>query len=751
MSLSLDSNHDGPVAPNARVNRRRRLGEMLVAQGIISPDQLNEVLELQRTEKTTRIGQLLIELGYVTELQLTDLIADQLRLPSADLTSIEISPDAVARVPRELAIKHRCLPWMIQGRDLLLVTADPTDVSAIDAIGFATGLRVKPVVAAESEVVAAIERCYAADEAGPEATFERVELADQFAIIDDIEGESAGGAEEDLERAAQAGPVIKLVNSILADAIASGASDIHIEPQQKGVNLRYRIDGALRHIVTMPKRSQAKIVSRIKIAAHMDIAERRLPQDGRTRTVLAGRSYDLRVSTLPTADGEKAVIRILEQDRAKIALEDLGFEDDTLETFRALLRRPQGLILVTGPTGSGKTSTLYAALNFLTAETTNIVTIEDPIEYRLAGINQVAVSDRAGLTFATGLRSILRQDPNVVMVGEIRDLETAQVAFHAAQTGHLVLSTLHTNDAPGAVTRLVEMGVPAYLVASSAIAVQAQRLVRRLCSCKAVQPDGTATPNGCEHCRFTGYKGRMAVHELLPLTPRVRTVLLSQPSSDPLRMAARSNGMRTMFEDGQRKVARGLTTVEELMRVVPPPEEENVAEADNAEAEAGASPVSAESPRAARPPRALIIDTDEASARSVQNVLTAEHFDTFVARTPQEGLAVVYRESPDLILADVVGTPGSDGLDLLRKLKGRLATCQVPVVMLSSVGHVQAEVRALDAGAEDFLRKPIDPNLLLSRIRRALLRSSLAGTAPGPAQASAAHVAKGATASGVAT
>lgn len=737
MSLSLDPSYDARAAQGPKVNRRRRLGEMLITQGIISPDQLTEVLELQRTEKSTRIGQLLIELGYVTETQLADLIADQLRLPSADLTSIELSPDAVARVPRELAIKHRCLPWMIQGRDLLLVTADPTDVAAIDAIGFATGLRVKPVVAAESEVVAAIERCYSVDEPDPETTFERVELADQFAIIDDIEDEGAG-AEEDLQRAAQAGPVIKLVNSILADAITCGASDIHIEPQQKGVNLRYRIDGALRHIATMPKRSQAKIVSRIKIAAHMDIAERRRPQDGRTRTVLGSHSFDLRVSTLPTADGEKVVIRILEQDRAKIALEDLGFEDETLESFRALLRRPQGLILVTGPTGSGKTSTLYAALNFLTAETTNIVTIEDPVEYRLAGINQVAVSDRAGLTFATGLRSILRQDPNVVMVGEIRDLETAQVAFHAAQTGHLVLSTLHTNDAPGAVTRLVDMGVPAYLVASSVIAVQAQRLVRRLCSCKTVHPDGTAGANGCEQCRFTGYKGRMAVHELLSLTPRVRTVLMSEPSSDAVRRVARNYGMRTMFEDGERKVARGLTTVDELLRVVPPPEADDedavTREAGSLESKPGALPPPIALPRAARAPRVLIIDADEATARSVQQVLTAEHFDTFVVGSPREGLAVVYRESPDLVLADIVGVPGSDGLDLLRKLKGHLATCQVPVVMVSTLGHVQAEVKAIDAGAEDFLRKPVDPKLLLSRIRRALLRSSLAGAVAAPAR-----------------
>ena len=279
---------------------------------------------------------------------------------------------------------------------------------------------------------------------------------------------------------------MRLVNAIFVDAVQAGASDIHIEPQQKGVNLRYRVDGVLRHVLTMPKRSQAKVVSRVKIISHMDIAERRKPQDGRTRFVLGGSNYDLRVSTLPTADGETVVIRILAQDRARVALEELGFAPDILTTFTGLLRRPQGLLLVTGPTGSGKTSTLYAALNLLVDETINVVTVEDPIEYRVPGISQVAVSDKSGLTFAVGLRAILRQDPDVVMVGEIRDIETAQVAFQAAQTGHLVLATLHTNDAPSAVTRLIDMGVPAYLVASSVIGVVAQRLARRVCPCAIV-------------------------------------------------------------------------------------------------------------------------------------------------------------------------------------------------------------------------------------------------------------------------
>jgi type IV pilus assembly protein PilB len=714
---------------------------MLVAQGIISPEQLAEALELQRTEKQARIGRLLVDLGYVTELQIADVVADQMRLPSIDLSTIQISPDAVGKVPRELAVKHRCLPWKLEGRDLHLVTADPTDVSALDAIGFATGLRVRPIVAAESEVIAAIERHFPGEEANPEIQFDNVELADQLKVIDEDDADAAGTSDEDLQKAAHAGPVIRLVNSILADAIQGGASDIHIEPQQKGVNLRYRIDGALRQVITMPKRSQAKIVSRIKIAAHMDIAERRKPQDGRSRMVLGGRAYDMRVSTLPTADGEKVVIRILEQARAKVALQELGFDDDVLAAFKDVLSRPQGMILVTGPTGSGKTSTLYAALNFLASETTNIVTVEDPVEYRLPGVNQVAVSDRAGLTFATGLRSILRQDPNVVMVGEIRDLETAQIAFQASQTGHLVLSTLHTNDAPSAVSRLVEMGVPGYLVASSVIAVQAQRLVRRLCQCREMLPDGTAVPKGCEACRHTGFKGRMAVHELLRLTPRVREAVVNHASTDALRRLARQAGMHTMFEDGLRKIVKGTTTMDELLRVVPPPEEDDtVAAGVAAEAPAGppaapadALPVpvfgvmpmmpSSPVPLGSRRPRVLVMDGDAAAAQATQRLLSEGSYDVTVAATPRDALASAFRDAPDVVLLEVRGMPGMDGFDLLRRLRSNLATYRTAVIFVTAVDDPRAEVAALDAGADDYLRKPVDDALLMSRIRRALLRS----------------------------
>jgi type IV pilus assembly protein PilB len=568
----LPAEHMPPeaAAPDART-RRRLLGEMLIAQGIISPDQLAEALHIQKHEKGGRIGTLLVEMGYVTESQIADLIADQLRLPSADVHNVEASPEALAKVPRDLAVKHRCLPLMLDGRDLLLVMADPTDVAAIDALRFHTGCRIKPVVGPESEVVAAIERAYNEDNINE--FVDNLQLSDHLALVDEPDSDQIT-SEADLQRAALAAPVTKLVNAIFVDAIRLRASDIHIEPQQKGTVLRYRVDGALRQVMTMPKRAHPKVVSRIKVAAHMDIAERRRPQDGRSRMVLNGETFDLRVSALPTADGEKIVIRILARNNAKTTLSDLGFEDDFLVQFRKLLKLPQGLILVTGPTGSGKTSTLYAALNSLISETVNIVTIEDPVEYRLQGINQVAVSDKTGLTFAAGLRSILRQDPNIVMVGEIRDAETAQVAFHAAQTGHLVLSTLHTNDAPSSVTRLVDMGVPAYIVASSVAGVLAQRLVRRLCTCRAEQPNGQMQPVGCDQCKQTGFRGRVAIGELLRMTPRVRRVLLTDPSSDSVRQAALASGMVGMFEDGLRKLARGITTREEVERVAPPPEEE---------------------------------------------------------------------------------------------------------------------------------------------------------------------------------
>jgi type IV pilus assembly protein PilB len=605
-----------PVHEGARRRRKKFLGELLVEQGVITPDQLADVLARQKQSKGVRVGRLLTDLGYATEAQICEVVAEQLQIPATDMVAVDVPNEVLNKVSKELALKYTCLPWFVEGRDLYLIMSDPTNVAAADAVAFHAGLRIKPVIAPESEIVAAIERFYAAEETSL-AQFDNLDLADQLSVVSEEEVDI--GADEDVS-ATQGAPLVKLVNAILADAIRAGASDIHVEPQQKGVDLRYRVDGLLRKVMTMPKRVQTKVVSRIKVMSHMDISERRKPQDGRTFLRVGGKGFDLRVSTLPTADGEKAVLRVLVQDRAKVALEDLGFEPDVLGTLKEILKRPQGMILVTGPTGSGKTSTLYAALNFLRSETVNIVTVEDPVEYRLQGISQVAVSDKTGMSFAAGLRSILRQDPDVVMVGEIRDLETAQVAFQAAQTGHLVLSTLHTNDAPSAVTRLVEMGVPAYVVASSVIAVQAQRLIRRLCDCKLAQPDGTAVAKGCEACRYAGFKGRMGVYELMRLTPKVRSVLLARASDDVVRRAAQAGGMRTMYADGMRKAARGLTLADEVSRVVPPDEPDDDAPAQPPELPA---PLSATA-RIAHRPRILVVDDDKAMVEVLRDILAAE-------------------------------------------------------------------------------------------------------------------------------
>jgi type IV pilus assembly protein PilB len=705
------------------MNKRKPLGEILVQHGTITADQLAEALARPR-EKNLRMGRLLVDLGVATETQICEALAEQLQIPAADLIAVDVSNEVLNRVPKELAVKHSCLPWFIEGRELYLIMADPTNLAAADAIGFATGLRIRPVVAPESEIAGALERFYAAEEASL-LQFENVNLSEQLQVVSESETEAA--TDEDAARAAQGTPVVKLVNAILADAIRAGASDIHVEPQEKLVQLRYRVDGLLRPVMTMPKRVQSRIISRIKIMSHMDISERRKPQDGRTRLVVGKSSYDMRVSTLPTADGEKIVIRVLVQDRASVSLEELGMEPDVLATFKELLRRPQGMILVTGPTGSGKTSTLYAALNFLRSETTNIVTVEDPIEYRLAGISQVAVSDKAGLTFAAGLRSILRQDPNVVMVGEIRDLETAEIAFQASQTGHLVLSTLHTNDAAAAATRLVEMGIPSYLVASSVIAIQAQRLVRKLCDCRAARPEGGFGPKGCEACRFSGFRGRVAVYELLRLTPRVRSVLLARSSDDVVRHAARATGMRSMFEDGQRKVARGVTVLPELLRVVPPDEpEEDLAPLNEPSAPGGAPlahPLTAQANRARRS-RILVVDDDPGLTEILRETLESDNYEVITAGNGTEAITALYQHPPDLVLTDMQ-MPGMDGLALLQKIRGDLSTCLTPVVFLTVIGGVDAEAKALDLGADDYITKPIERTRLLSRVRRALFRAHL--------------------------
>jgi len=709
----------GPSELRRSPGRDTLLGRALVEEGVLNEDQLADALARQAGDPDATLAQTLADTGQLTGDQIASALAEQLGIPTADLAAVEVPEETTALIGCDLARRFACLPLFVEGRDLYLVMSDPTDVEAADAVGFHTGLRTRPVAAAEHQIQAALQRYYGI-EADVEARLAG-DLGEQIALVGETEPVVEAQDEGD---AASAAPVVKLVNSILADAIRAGASDVHIEPQPRGVELRYRVDGLLRRVTQMQRRIHRRVASRIKITAGMDISETRRPQDGRSFVRVGGKSYDLRVSSLPTADGEKLVLRILAQDRATVSLESLGLEEDSSRLLRSSLARPQGMILVTGPTGSGKTSTLYAALNALRSESRSIVTVEDPVEYRLAGASQVAVSPRAGLTFAAGLRSILRQDPDVIMVGEIRDLETAEVAFQAAQTGHLVLSTLHTNDAPSAMTRLVQMGLPAYVVASSLIAAVSQRLVRRLCSCHAVQPDGTASPVGCERCRYQGYQGRLAVFELMPVSRGLRTALANCLDDDSLRREAAAAGMRTLWSDGMMKVEAGLTTLDEIARVIPPDEDETRLPQP--------SPLpSASTPESDAASRVLVVDDDRLTRNLIRMTLEKSRIDVIEATDGGEALAAVYKHRPDLVLTDL-SMPGLDGFDLLRKLRADLSTCQIPVVMLTASGDSRSEVEALELGADDYIAKPLDRERLVGRVRRALLRARTPRGVPTP-------------------
>jgi len=564
----------------------KTIGEILLEQGFISRQQLETALAMQR-RGGGHLGTILLEMGAITERQLAQALGIQWGFPYVDLTALEIDPEVVKLVPHALARRHKVIAIGRVNDRLRLAIADPLNVIALDDVRLVTGLDVDPVVAAPEDIQQAIARFY-----GLGVDMEEVvrQVATQDAALSEAKGVNGEERAEEitverLRTMVEEAPLVRLVNLIISQAILDGASDIHIEPHRQGIQVRYRIDGVLHDVMTPPKQLQAAIISRIKIMASMDIAERRVPQDGHIHLLIEGREYDLRVSTLPTVYGEKVVLRILDQASMRLNLSRLGMTAETLAKWEALISKPYGMILVCGPTGSGKTTTLYATLNKLNVPEKNIVTVEDPVEYQLPRINQVQVNPKAGITFANGLRSILRQDPDIIMVGEIRDRETAEIAIQASLTGHLVLSTIHTNDAPGATTRLIDMGIEPFLITSSLIGVLAQRLVRTICEfCKeAYAPPPEALRRldieggkeillyrgkGCERCRGTGYKGRTGIFELMIMDEEIADLILQNSSLAEIRQKAISRGMRTLREDGIRKLLEGTTTVEELLRVV---------------------------------------------------------------------------------------------------------------------------------------------------------------------------------------
>jgi type IV pilus assembly protein PilB len=557
-----------------------RLGDMLVKATLITKEQLLKALSQQETGGG-RIGTNLVKLGFISEDDITSFLSRQYGVPSINLSHFEIDPVVIKLIPSEIAQKHQIIPINRTGNVLTVAMADPSNIFAIDDIKFMTGFKVEPVVAAETSIKNAINKHY--DSAGM--------VEDIMKNFDDKDVEALREGDDnvnvaELGQAAEDAPVVKLVNLILTDAIKKGASDIHIEPYEKSFRVRYRIDGVLYEVMQPPTRLKAAITSRIKIMSQLDIAERRLPQDGRIKIKMGGREMDYRVSTLPTLFGEKVVLRLLDKGNLQLDMTKLGFEPAALTDFESGILMPYGMVLVTGPTGSGKTTTLYSALNRLNTTETNIMTAEDPVEYNLPGINQVQMKAEIGLNFAVALRSFLRQDPDIIMVGEIRDYETAEIAIKAALTGHLVLSTLHTNDAPGTISRLLNMGVEPFLVAASTNVILAQRLARRVCqSCKepapvppqvllniGFSPEDAAkiTPlkgKGCMTCSETGYKGRVALYEVMLIKENIKEAILQGASVIELRELGRKNGMRTLREAGLQKIREGMTSLEEIMRV----------------------------------------------------------------------------------------------------------------------------------------------------------------------------------------
>jgi type IV pilus assembly protein PilB len=564
----------GDASTNAFVN-------LLVKSGVLSKDQAVDADNLARQQNTT-LAAALIKLGYATEEEVMRALAKTHRLPYVDLDSLSISERVIELMPESVARENAVLPLMLEDGSLTVAMSNPADVDAMDKLRFILNRDIRVALTSRSKILEYINKMYGQVE-GESADSILQEFTDTAIDFTETEGESASTAETTDESSA---PIVRLVNLMITEAVQLRASDIHVEPFEDRVRIRYRIDGVLHERDTLPKRQQGAVISRIKILAKIDIAERRRAQDGRIKVTVGEKELDLRVSIIPTNHGQSSVMRLLDKDNIRVSVKQLGFSESTYRSFQQLIRRPNGIILVTGPTGSGKTTTLYAALNQMNRPDRKIITAEDPVEYYLPGINQVEVRHNIGLDFARIIRSMLRQAPNIILVGEMRDAETVSMGIQASLTGHLVFSTLHTNDAPSAITRMVDMGVPSYLVASSVVAIVAQRLVRTICSkCKArytppestirelgITPEELAGANfmkgkGCNTCQKTGFKGRIGMYELLIINNKLREMIFKNQSSTEIRKYAIQNGMDTLFRDGIRKVLNGVTTFEEVYRI----------------------------------------------------------------------------------------------------------------------------------------------------------------------------------------
>jgi len=716
------------------------VGDLLIRAGIVDASGLARALEIQ-SQHADSLGRALADLGLADESVVASTMASALGLEYLG-EPFAVGQDVAALVPAEVCRKHRAVPLGLQGDLLRLALTDPLNDAVLHEVAFRTGRSVVAVVITQTCFEQMSDRMYP-DVAGstPYDMLDGVNPAGE--VEPSREGEYDLVDPAAVAKGTELPPIVRLVNLILNNAAKAGVSDVHVEPNETFLQVRQRVDGLLYDVLTVPHHLQDQIISRLKIISGMDIAERRKPQDGRCRLRFEGRRIDLRVSTLPTQFGEKVVIRLLNADRAVLPIDDLGLAPENLRVLQSFLSRPQGMILVTGPTGSGKTSTLYSALNAIKSPTNSIITLEDPIEFQLPGVNQVQINARAGVTFASGLRSILRQDPNVILVGEIHDQETANIALEAAQTGHLLLSTLNANDAPATITRLFDLGVQPFLIASSLVGIIAQRLLRRPCPSCAVPQSPSAevveklggrsqlpadgrwvAGQGCEQCGQSGLKGRIAVHEILEINDEARELISIRAAEHAVRKAGRRAGMRTLFEDGIAKAAQGLTTLEEVIRVVALSEPRGL----------GSGPGSAEGPavavvaddvaeleQKAGRRRVLVVEDNATVMTVVKYFLELEGFEVIVAEDGLAGYEIAVRECPDVIVSDVK-MPGMGGLEMVKALRLNSRTANVRVLMLTSLASVESETEGLAAGADDYILKPVEPRRLAARVKALLAR-----------------------------
>jgi type II secretory ATPase GspE/PulE/Tfp pilus assembly ATPase PilB-like protein/ActR/RegA family two-component response regulator len=716
------------------------VGDALVRAGVVDAAGLALGLAAQ-TRQASTLGRALASLGLAEESVVAAAIASALHLEYLDGEPADVGEAVTGLLPMAFCQKRSAAPLSIVGNVLRVAVSNPMDYSILQDAEFRTGKKAVAVVVTQTWIDKAFHQRY--PEADRAATYDMLDAAKPAGEVEAAADEYDLIDPASLAKDVQLPPIVKLVNLILSDAAKAGASDVHIEPHETLLQVRQRVDGLLYDVLTIPHHLQDATISRLKIMSGMDISERRKPQDGRSRLRLDGRRIDLRVSTMPTQFGEKTVIRLLNADKAILPIEQLALSAENLRLVQSFLSSAQGMILVTGPTGSGKTSTLYTALNSIKSSTNNIITLEDPIEMQIPGVNQMQINTKAGVTFASGLRSILRQDPNVILVGEIRDQETADIALGAAQTGHLLLSTLHTNDATATITRLFDLGIQPFLIAASLLGIVAQRLVRRPCpACTIPQPPSADTieklgglsrlppdgqwvaGRGCDLCGQTGLKGRIGVHEVLAVTDEVRDLISSRAPEHVIKKAAKRAGMRTLLEDGIDKAAQGLTTLDELLRVVSRADATDRA-ADVHQPEppiAAAAGEPGEPAPATAHGRVLVVEDSATIVSVVKYFLELEGFQVLVAGDGRLGLEMALRERPDVIVSDV-NMPGMGGVAMVKAIRADPTMAQVRILMLTSESSVESETEGLSAGADDYILKPVEPRRLAARVKALRARS----------------------------